>query len=329
MRIPLLLISILFFQFTFGQSVPQRTIVEHFTNTRCSICGSKNPNFYPILDMVPGVLHIAYHPSSPYSNCYFSQQNPTENDNRTKFYGLYGATPQATVQGVPVTPKPTIVTVQEIDRDEYTWMDVQVTQTDAISMSGQVKVKVVVTAIDTPQQPTALLYVAVAEDTVWYNAPNGEDIHPNVFRKAVFDDGLAVVLPSAIGDSLVVNGIYTPGGTWDIDRLQTYAMIHDLNTKEIFQVGQSNYVNQNPSGIPRPPEARIKVYPNPATDFVIIENVEPAHIRLVNTAGQLIQQWEISPGTTTLPFDRDLPAGIYILSAHSVDRSQTVVMMVE
>lgn len=327
MRIPLLLTTLFCFQLAFGQSVPQRTLVEHFTNTRCSICGNKNPNFYPVLDQVSGVLHIAYHPSSPYSNCYFSQQNPTENDNRTNFYGLYGATPQAAVQGIPVTPKPTIVTVQEIDRNEFTWMDVQVTQTDEIAMTGQVKVKVVVTAIDTPQQPTAMLYVAIAEDTVWYNAPNGEDVHPNVFRKAPLGDGLSVVLPSVIGDSLVVNATYTPDASLDVNRLQSYAMIHDLNTLEILQVGQSNYLGQTPSGLPEQPEAPIRVYPNPASDFIVIENIEPATIRLVNTAGQLAEQWELTPGTHTLPLDENLPAGIYLLNAHSIDRNQTIVMI--
>jgi len=84
--------------------VPKKIMVELFTNTRCGICSSKNPQFFTNLDNLnnPNIFHIAYHPSSPYSNCLFSMHNPSENDGRTNYYNNYGSTPKLVIQGEKV-----------------------------------------------------------------------------------------------------------------------------------------------------------------------------------------------------------------------------------
>ena len=92
-----LALSVLLFFPIFAQ-VEQKVIIEHFTNTRCGTCANKNPAFYETLANYPQVLHVAYHPSSPYANCAFNQQNKEDNDARTHFYNIYGGTPRAVVQ---------------------------------------------------------------------------------------------------------------------------------------------------------------------------------------------------------------------------------------
>jgi len=79
--------------------VEKKVIVEHFTNSRCSVCAGRNPAFFQNLDNHPDVLHIAIHPSSPYSNCLLNNNNPEENDARTNYYGIYGSTPKLVIQG--------------------------------------------------------------------------------------------------------------------------------------------------------------------------------------------------------------------------------------
>ena len=88
-----------------AQEVPRRVVVEHFTNSRCGICANRNPAFYTNLNSQEGVLHISYHPSSPYSNCVLHQANAAENDGRTNYYDIYGSTPKLVIQGalVPVS----------------------------------------------------------------------------------------------------------------------------------------------------------------------------------------------------------------------------------
>jgi hypothetical protein len=85
-----------------AQPVPRTSVVEHFTNTYCSVCASRNPGFYGNLAAFPQVLHIAYYPSSPYAACPFNQMNRPENDARTRFYGIYGSTPRLVINGSEV-----------------------------------------------------------------------------------------------------------------------------------------------------------------------------------------------------------------------------------
>ena len=85
-------------QTNFAQ-VLQTVVVEHFTNTRCGICASRNPGLFNNLAANPKILHIAVHPSSPYSTCLLNQHNKVENDARTNFYGIYGGTPRIVING--------------------------------------------------------------------------------------------------------------------------------------------------------------------------------------------------------------------------------------
>ncbi len=91
----LLLISIM----TINAQVAKKVVVEHFTNTKCGICSSRNPGFYKNLKNFPDVLHLSIHPSSPYAACKLSQQNNPDNDDRTKYYNVYGGTPRLVIQG--------------------------------------------------------------------------------------------------------------------------------------------------------------------------------------------------------------------------------------
>ena len=83
--------------------VAKKIIVEHFTNTNCGICGSRNPGFYKNLNNFPEILHLSVHPSSPYASCKLSQQANPDNDARTNYYGIFGGTPRLVVQGTVVS----------------------------------------------------------------------------------------------------------------------------------------------------------------------------------------------------------------------------------
>ena len=96
------LVALLVFNLSSKAQVPKKVIVEHFTNTVCSVCASKNPGFYTNLKNQQGVIHLAVHPSSPYTSCILSKHNVSENDARTNYYGVYGATPRLAIQGVVI-----------------------------------------------------------------------------------------------------------------------------------------------------------------------------------------------------------------------------------
>ena len=80
-------------------SVKKYVLLEHFTNSKCSVCASKNPAFFTLIDQYPNdVHHVSIHPSTPYSTCVFYQSNTTENEARADFYNIPG-TPRVAVNG--------------------------------------------------------------------------------------------------------------------------------------------------------------------------------------------------------------------------------------
>ena len=164
-----------------GAQVAQNIVVEHFTNTRCGICANRNPGFYSNLENHPDVFHISFHPSSPYSNCVLNNHNTAENDARTNFYNNYGSTPKFVVQGDKITgatdvSKPALFTPYDGMMSPIELKIKQHISVDSIHSD------VVVKTVASHSLGTVKLFVAVAEDTVFYNAPNGENEHYDVFR---------------------------------------------------------------------------------------------------------------------------------------------------
>ena len=51
-----------------------------------------------VFEVQSDVVHVSYHPISLYPNCQFNQLNPQENDDRTKYYGVFGSTPRLVIQ---------------------------------------------------------------------------------------------------------------------------------------------------------------------------------------------------------------------------------------
>ncbi len=83
--------------------VPKKVVVEHFTNTKCRICASRNPGFYKNLNSQTGVIYLTIHTSSPSAAFVLSQHNAVENDGRTNYYDIYGSTLRLVIQGVVIS----------------------------------------------------------------------------------------------------------------------------------------------------------------------------------------------------------------------------------
>ncbi|MCB0530326.1 MAG: hypothetical protein KDC65_17730, partial [Saprospiraceae bacterium] len=80
-------------------SAKQYVMIEHFTNTKCPTCASKNPAFYNLINQYPDdIHHISIHPPIPYNTCGLYLANTTENSARANFYGIFG-TPSIAING--------------------------------------------------------------------------------------------------------------------------------------------------------------------------------------------------------------------------------------
>jgi hypothetical protein len=244
MKSKLFICTILISFYSLAQ-VPKQVIIEHFTNTYCSICGNNNPALHANMANHPNVLRITYHPSSPYANCTLNQHNVSGNDDRTNQYGIYGATPRIVIQG-DVQPAGGGNFSNPALFDNYSGemspLSIEImtdtSDIDSISVSLTITVEDNIDLIH--QNP--ILYVGLAEDTIYFNAPNGENIHHNVFRKELSGTmGTGISLNDVIGYQANFEFTVKRHSDWNIERMFAFATIQDSSTDEILQGGASNF----------------------------------------------------------------------------------------
>jgi len=297
--------------------VEKKVIIEHFTNTKCSTCANKNPALYQTLEDYPQVLHIAYHPSSPYGSCIFSQHNPMQNDARAFFYDVYGATPRAVVQGEPLPLQTPMVKEDDIESLLGMISDYKVTITNSHVSGDEYKVIFEVERVSGSNGNEIFVYAGLAEEKINYNAPNGEDLHHDVFRKMLYHQNIDL---SSIGDSESEEIEYIIDDEWVSDQMFAYIIIHDQVTNEVLQSGSSlptiSSVTDNTIT-----SLEYILYPNPSSSVI---NIRSEHLDIVQKVelysiiGNKVKDFDINQAMDI----SDLPNGVYF--ARITDRNNQI-----
>ncbi len=297
---------------------PRTVLLEHFTNTRCSICASKNPAFYQTLSGYPQVLHISFHPSAPYSQCQFSLQNPTENDNRTTFYNAYGSTPKVAMNGKILPASSSLISSATLDAAINQTSPIQVSAFEKRIGADSIMVKVVVRTTGAITQSNVRLYVGVAENPVSYNAPNGENIHHDVFRKALTaPDGNSITLPM-LNDSIVVEFVYTSRKDWNINNIYSLAFVQRTDTKEVLNVGKSIRVLSNPNSVMETNDGKFSILSNHVSNKLIVTGFNPSKelsYSIFDVVGHKIYEGSMSSSEIDVS---NLITGIYYVRLENV-----------
>lgn len=296
-----------------SQSV-KTVIVEHFTNTRCSICASKNPAFYQTLNSYPQVLHIAFHPSSPYSQCYFSLQNPVENDARTNYYNAFGSTPQVAVNGKLLSPTNPIITSTTLDTVLTETSPIEMHATEEWIAADSIRVRVVVKSTGSVPTGNTVLFAGLAENPINYNAPNGESVHHDVFRKALTSiTGNSITLPVQ-NDSIEFEFAYKVSNDWNAHNLYTLAFIQFTDTKEILNAVKSTRNSGNPNSVQNVLWNQVHLLTNPVQDklvFTFSDSMIGMNYRIFNLIGEQLTQGQMLTNEVDVS---SLPSGIYCFS---------------
>lgn len=293
--------------------VVRTSVVEHFTNTSCSVCANQNNGFYNIINNYPNTLHISFHPSSPYQNDFFNQQNSAENDARTNFYDVYGGTPQLVLDGLPIQGS-TLNTSLSIAGNFPTYFTLSLQQKQTAAHSFETFVVIKKMAADTTQ--TALLFVGVVEDTIYQTTQNGETVHYNVFRKALTaTTGNVVSLPQMIGDSVIIPFTFTSPAQWDTAQLHTMGILQKLN-KRVINAAKTVNTSTFAAGIPFHPQATQSslLYPNPSYNGIVTANLEMDVLQIHTLDGKLMWEQKEIEKDKALSIS-SLPTGLYLISA--------------
>lgn len=290
--------------------VEKTVIVEHFTNSRCGTCASRNPALYSLLEDYPQVLHIAYHPSAPYADCIFSMHNPTENDARTNFYGIYGGTPRVVLQGEVIGFQNPILNAGQIENALGKTSDFMIYATQSQTDNDEVSVQIVVKKVSETSSQSQLLFAMIAEKEVNYAAPNGENLHHDVFRKLLLDENFSI---TNVGDSLIYNETYSIHADWEAEELFITLIVQDETTSGILQSAASATLNAGPAGINDDEILSLDglLYPNPARDVIHIsaENKDQfARAEFYAITGNLVKSFNDTESMNI----SDLPKGIYM-----------------
>ncbi len=301
----------------YTQGVTKKTIIEHFSNTRCSVCASRNPGFYSAKKEKPKVLHIAYHPSSPYSSCLFSTQNKVENDERANYYNLYGGTPTFAING-DVKSSSDVQNAAIYNGYETQTSPLSIDIKISPSGSDSIGVRVEIKAVNIHSLKDLLLYVALIEDTVFYNAPNGEKQHYDVFRKSFSGtNSKTISAPFFNGNPYIYTANIAKNQLWNLKRLSALAILSTPD-KSVIQVEQSalfsNILSSQSDELLNKPFP-LTLFPNPSLNTLntrVDKSMIGSIYNIYNALGLTMKSGLISQEVMDIEIF-DLPSGKYII----------------
>ncbi len=298
----------------FGQA-KRYALVEHFTNTLCSTCASTNPSFFTTnqVETNPDLHHISYHWRTPYINCVYYQANPTRQDARADYYSIPGS-PRVTLNGAPnvglsyITPD--IIKAAATTSPIY----VKVTENTGANRTVVIKVKWVGTP---PTTGTYVLHAAVVEKKTTYAAPNGENVHYNVFRK---------FLTAAVGDNIPTNitaeQTITFGYPADIGveaQLYTVVWVQNVATKEVLNSGTKFDPTTSTNDVSVDNQVTLSPNPTNGKTIVTFDKLTPQYLTVQNIAGQVLENVKLTNSTSYELNLGNLTAGIYIVKIKSAE----------
>lgn len=312
-----------------AQQMPTKyATLELFTNTPCPICGSQNPGLFNRLQNYEGQYHlVSFYPGSPYSSCIFYQANKDENSARLSFYPQVFGTPTVVINGEQ-TKSSSGMTTSVIDgiTGGESWLQVKVEE------SGGTTRDVAITLEDFQgaSATTGRLFAVIVEKEIMYNAPNGETLHHNVFRKFLSStDGDLIDLSSGFA---MVNYQYLVEMDWQSDETYVVAWLTDPDTKEIYNSGTKFDELISSTEDPLKDLYQISVYPNPASKFInvtIPEALPGSSLKIFDMTGKIMHEINVKDNPGNVWIDTNSwETGAYLVEWLKDNRSSTKIFQV-
>jgi thiol-disulfide isomerase/thioredoxin len=299
-----------------AQTAKKYLLIEHFTNSWCSVCRSKNPTFYnTIAPYSADIHHIAIHPSTPYAQCVFYQANKTDNQTRADYYGIF-ATPRVALNGNLLNTSNALLPTSSLQNSlAQNTSPVSLKVTDGVNGSS-INATVTLRFHGAVPAGNYRLYVAVVEKQINLTTPNQETVHRDVLRDmltAATGDPITV-LPAGQAQQLTFTA---PLGNWNTSDLYVLAYLQNDDTKEVLNSGTRFDVSTDAKEavVDEP----LRIYPNPAREtawFLTTNVTEEIHqIEVTDLSGRTFPIQFIAQGDHISFSVSDLPKGIYILKA--------------
>ena len=223
---------ILFFSvLVLAQENKQYVLIEHFTNTYCPICSSRNPALYTVMDKYKDdVHHIAFHPSVPYNVCPLYLYNPQGNGARQGYYSITG-TPTMFINGVRSSNNSSTFEQDLIAANGKTSPLTMVVE----ESSGNPRtVNITVQMNGELPEGSYKLFVALVEQTLSFDANNGEKEHFDVFREMITENDGDDFNPPLDNQRSTIQYEYSVPDGVDANEAYVVVYVQNLETKAII-----------------------------------------------------------------------------------------------
>lgn len=251
----------------FGQSNPKYVLIEHFTNTWCPICASRNPELNALILKYPkNVHHVSIHPPYPYLGCPLYQYNKTENQARANYYNIQG-TPSVVVNGGAVSGGSPLLTENNLKTEISKTSAVSLVVTE--SKNGSSRTAKIRIKSSVPVNGSLKLFAMIVEKNLRFTASNGELDHYNVFRKFLTPAAGQPIIISTSGEQSF-DFAFNEESAWKSEEIYVLAFVQNESTKEVLNSGTkfdelstSISVNINTKFV--------KVFPTVATEELYVE----------------------------------------------------------
>lgn len=298
-----------------AQEANRAPLMEHFTNSRCGVCGARNPSFHALRQNFSGqVNHVSFHPRFPYSNCVFYQSNTAGNMIRTDILPVSG-TPQVFIDGVRGSTS-TLITETEVNAAINTPSYFEMRMEEQLNNSMLEGTVTLTTRGEIPNGKSYRVYVMGVEEVVEYNAPNGEDRHYNVFRRFA-RGGEGIPFTAAFNDeSTTVSFSIDVSNAEDLSQMYALAFIEDNDGAIENSVSK---FTQIPVSTDHSVGVDLSVYPNPVQDILTIKGIQGPW-QLLNLMGQEV----LSGANVSRVLLSHLPKGVYFLRAINTEGEKVV-----
>lgn len=316
-----LLFSILFLILsinTKAQSVKKYILLEQFSNTNCSNCASRIPQFRNNLQGFEADYHlISFFAPTPYPSCFLYNANKPQNDVRRMFYNVLG-TPTIHVNGLRVNQGTSIVPVSLLEElsEETSPLELVVNK---VNSGNSIDVNVnVITHGDLPVFPGGGNYVlqviAVEKLVVGGPLPQYQN-HHNVFRAMLTPDAGTPIVPANPGGELSYSFSFQPESTWNADSLVLIAFVQETITQNVLNSGS----NLDPviSSVRETEKLNFSISPNPASEFLRINtgsDLTAFDFQILDAKAKIVQSGRFSGDVIDIS---KLPSGQYWIGIRS------------